>query len=342
MADNPLHFLLQSVESMGLPEYWRACCPGLTVLQDTFRDTEVAPSSSPTTPPSLPTLSASSTTLQHTLNTRGFLSLSAASLSHLLPPALIASLAAGVELLILLGHPPSAICQYDEHWEILRLLAPLLEGITGGVGVGDIFSFYKQSSTLPTFAGPHRDKPNSGPEALRKDGSAQFNTVWVALTTASPSSSCLYFVPRDRDPGYHLPGDALSDSLPTIASWDNIAACPLEAGGVCVFSHRTVHWGSKPSLDCSPRIAMSYALGDQGFEAGEFYSHARYSPFPPLALRTALRAGQSVLYRAQSPLSKGELALNIRLWRSGSHFFSEAFRDKVNGECQWARFTAGR
>jgi hypothetical protein len=166
-------------------------------------------------------------------------------------------------------------------------------------------------------------------------------TVWIALTDASPSSSCLYVIPKGLDGGYHLEGDAL-DQLNDLATFGNIRAAPVDAGGGCVFSHRLVHWGSRPTSGAAPRLAVSYALTDDAFETGEFFDHAMYMPFPPLALRTALRAGQAILYTAQAPHVKGALGLNTRLWRAGAHLFGPAYREKVNSAAQWERFCESR
>ena len=87
---------------------------------------------------------------------------------------------------------------------------------------------------------------------------------------------------------------------------------------------------------------MSYALADANFEGGEYYNHALYGPFPPIGLRVCLRASQAVLYRVQHVISKDELMMSIRLFRAGRHFFEEKYRDKIEGECQWAKFMMGR
>jgi len=59
-----------------------------------------------------------------------------------------------------------------------------------------------------------------------------------------------------------------------------------------------VHWGSRPRAGAPPRCALSFALAAPGFERGPFFEE-RYLPFPPLALRVALRAGQAIAYAAQ-------------------------------------------
>jgi hypothetical protein len=46
-------------------------------------------------------------------------------------------------------------------------------------------------------------------------------------------------------------------TLPAAPRFENIRAMPLRAGGACVFSHRLVHWGSRPSPGTAPRVALA-------------------------------------------------------------------------------------
>ena len=53
---------------------------------------------------------------------------------------------------------------------------------------------------------PHRDRqPDNAPASFRSDGTAQYTSCWLAVTEANPDTSCLYVIPRGKDPGY-LPG----------------------------------------------------------------------------------------------------------------------------------------
>ena len=59
-------------------------------------------------------------------------------------------------------------------------------------------------------------------------------TAWVALTPATPESSCLYFVPAGGDAGYAEAGDALQAALPSPADWGSIVAQPCAPGDTMV------------------------------------------------------------------------------------------------------------
>ena len=53
---------------------------------------------------------------------------------------------------------------------------------------------------------PHRDRPATGPDSFREDGTPRYLTAWVALTDATPETSCLYVLPAPQDEGYYASG----------------------------------------------------------------------------------------------------------------------------------------
>jgi hypothetical protein len=89
----------------------------------------------------------------------------------------------------------------------------------------------------------------------------------------------------------------------------------------------------------APRAALSFALSHRSFEAGPFFDRSAL-PFPPLALRVALRAGQAVAYAAQSPLSRAQLALDARTFSASRRLFRANYVTRIEGDAQWLRFLA--
>eukprot|EP00750_Incisomonas_marina_P032559 INCI9218.2.p1 GENE.INCI9218.2~~INCI9218.2.p1 ORF type:complete len:411 (-),score=54.05 INCI9218.2:350-1582(-) len=270
---------------------------------------------------------------------------------------LIKRLAAGVEQLLALGHPPSAISMFDEAWLLAASLSPLIEELTGNVPLGDWFTFHvhggaksqsdlvRNPSSRPRAGwGPHRDRPGGVDQAdaqlapgFREDGSPMYTTVWVALTDATPDNSCLYFLPACNDPGYKKQGDNIEGVFDDLSRWQAISAQPVNAGGFLVFSHRTLHWGSLAKEEQPPRIALSFAFADPAFET-PFFDPKKHLPLPPLRLRAALQAGQAVMYSNQVPLSKAALALNERIFNRHSNFFLADYAAKISSKAQWERF----
>ena len=161
--------------------------------------------------------------------------------------------------------------------------------------------------------------------------------MWIALTDATPETSCLYFLPACHDPGYHQTGDAITNIFSDPNSWQSITAQPMSAGGILCFSHRILHWGSRAVKNYPPRIAISLAFSDSTFETP--YFNQKFLPFPPIALRAALQAGQAISYCQNVPLTKGMLGLYFRVFKRYEDFFCIAYREKVDGANQWIRYT---
>jgi hypothetical protein len=101
-----------------------------------------------------------------------------------------------------------------------------------------------------------------------------------------------------------------------------------------------LHWGGEASADQQPRVALSYSFADGAFECSAFDSalHLNSKGLPPIGLRLALVAGQAILYDAQSPLDKGQLALNNRIFASQQRFFSDTYADRVLNAAQGLKF----
>ena len=200
----------QTVTSLQDPAYWLACCPWLSCSRDSSAERE---GSSETYSSSTAEVSwseseeAEASTLRASLQERGFCSIPAGSSASLAQRApglnsdLVSRLNRGVLRLVELGHTASAINSYDEAWELAEYITPLLRKATGNAPLGDWFSFHVTAARPSGFVGPHRDKPMAAAETFREDGSPMYATVWVALSDATPESSCLYFIPKGDDPG---------------------------------------------------------------------------------------------------------------------------------------------
>eukprot|EP01038_Epipyxis_sp_PR26KG_P009736 gene9736-13102_t len=299
------------------------------------------------------------------MNQRGFFSIPYQNLSHLYPSDMLTKLDMGIERLVSLGHSPSAIGMYDEAWILANAVTPICAAITGNKPIGDWFTFYVNTN-VHAFAGPHRDKPTSGIESFGKDGSPHYETIWIALTDSTAENSCLSFIPADDDTGYYSSiGDGLEQALPNPSCWGNIVSVmlvltvsyvfewdgftslsykllltfigiltvPCVAGSLVCFSHRVVHWGSKAKPGASRRTSLSFALADDSF-CKPFFDSKLYLPFPPLSLRLALRAGQAILYESQIPLTKHQLALDLRTFLQGREYFNEEYILKIMDAAQ--------
>jgi len=201
----------QTIVSLNDPRYWEACCPWLACKRDTSSD---APSETPC-PSAVRIEKETVEGCSAALRDRGYCRVQASKLvgSEIGSYAtLVDSLRRGVTRVQELGHEASAISAFDEAWALQAALSPALTAITSGLCVptGDVYSFAVSADRPSGFNGPHRDKPTSGPDSFDPSTDMpHYVTAWVALTAATPESSCLYFVPKHDDAGYYEPGDAL-------------------------------------------------------------------------------------------------------------------------------------
>lgn len=217
---------------------------------------------------------------------------------------------------------------------------------------------------------PHRDRMGSGADSFRADGTPMLSTTWLALADAHPGNSCLYVVPATVDPYYREQDDPEVDPLAAIfagnpGAYQSIRALPCKRGCAWHFSHKLIHWGSRvepanrgepaEGAECdgggvgavgkakaksaavdvvaappavAPRIAMSWVVGDDSFEKPAFSRDAL--PFPPVALRAALVAGQMISYGGQLQLRGGFRKMCYRLFKKNSVLFTDFYRDKVD------------
>ena len=335
-SENALHVSNQSIETLQSVEYWKLVAPLLTISDDdnaTTRISAVVVIPGDTIIDAQELDASRDASRRSALSVRGFFHVGAAEIgiSHTILNALYVS----IPLLVALGHEPSAIYMYDEAWACGDALAALCMRASGNPPSGDAVAFLV-APQRHLFSGPHRDKPLAGTSSFRPDGAPMFVTAWLALSNTPPASSCLYFLPADRDPGYTAPGDAIREALTTPTAWPRIQAQPCAAGDVLVFSHRLLHWGGEAEAGAPPRAALSFSFSDPAFEPAAF--DATYLPFPPLRLRLAHVAAQAILYAEQAPLDKGGLALANRTFAQQQKMFDQVYAERVLTAAQTLKF----
>lgn len=362
-----------SLDDLRDPLFWQSVCPFLTCSETRWPvagDPEVDSSHI-----RRGLLGPASRAMQ----TRGFFAIDSTQFEmDLRREHLIALLARGVMELMRCGFPPLYILMFDEAWVLTSVLSAFIPGACSIEGEGDLEAaplachvgdFYvfavlsaKQQLSLGNDAyvsvyrpgPPHRDRPTAGPSSF--SGASlmpQYCSIWLALTPATTSNSCLYCVPIACDEGYYLKGDAAA----TVEAPLRIEACvaqPLQQGSMLCFSHRLLHWGSamQPQgtmlleedgssdyVAAPPRIAFTTAFAQTKFEAA-YFDHDKYpiDGTTPLALRLALVAGQSVQYEHLAPLDKHSLALTRRIFHAQKGMVSDTYYEKISSACQMLSF----
>ena len=199
----------------------------------------------------------------------------------------------------------------------------------------------KGSNALSAGWAPHRDRSEASQredKGFRADETPKYTTVWVALSEANHENSCLSVIPKGVDPGY-TDGDGeinpLSVIFSKIEAFQEIRSLPCKPGGLICFSHRLMHWGSKPDphSGAPPRAALSFAAASNDFEKP--YLDRKHLPVPPLELRVALVCGQILAYSGN--VDPGEAATKeyFGIFKSLAGEFEPDFVDKVVTQTKW-------
>lgn len=223
------------------------------------------------------------------------------------------SLAKGARDLVSAGLNPTWLLLFDDVWQLCHNLTPLLAQTVHCAPIFDVYVFH-----VPPGGGvgwtPHRDRDDGGAPSIARqsfrddDGMPKYATVWVALTDVTPVDSCIYCLPRCHDRHYFGPDDAEDPATAALdAGLRSIRALPAARGDVYVWSHRLLHWGGASSHKAvGPRIALSYAFADPGYERPVLSRGIKALPLPSWEERQVLVAYQMALYSEHVPLGDSE------------------------------------
>jgi hypothetical protein len=229
---------------------WVDLAPGLTVARQTDFSTV-------TSPPGVAGPHCE-------LGARGY-----GTLPDIIPSSALEPLRVAVTALVQAGLPPVFAHVYDELWEPLALLSRVASEELGA------FDVLHDAWIFNVSPGKHGWKPHRG--CHRFEGGRTMLNVWIALTPATRTRSCMYVVPLDRDPAYPSNLEAI-----TIPKGQEL---PLEVppGTACVWDANVLHWGGDIAEDApEPRMSITYTLRK---------SSARRAEYPVLDLtRLDLRA----------------------------------------------------
>jgi hypothetical protein len=205
-----------------------------------------------------------------------------------------------------LGLPPAFAFVYDEFWLVFAKLDGLIRSILGERYqlLPDFWAWYIDPAADEAGWKPHRDK---GPMSLRSDGTAKSLTIWIPLTDATPLNSCMYMLPANRDPLYHVGGSEVRFDPP------DIRALPAGAGSILCWNQAVLHWGSRSAKHApAPRISIAaeFQRGDE-----PAFREPLLAPLslPNFRTRLALIAKQILQYRHMYPLDPALEAVTLRL-----------------------------
>jgi hypothetical protein len=231
---------------------------------------------------------------------------------RLQPLAEVDRLAAAVRRLVQLGIPPVFAMIYDQFWIPTYSLNGVLKAAFGAeyFMLPDMWLWHVDPTKSESGWRPHREK---GYVSLFPDKSPKTLSVWFALSKATPSNSCMYVVPADRDPTYGTEDDTKWNfALP------DVRALPAEAGDVFMWTQGLLHWGGH-AMPCNepPRISMALEFQHCGVEP---FNHPLLEPLAiiPFEDRLKLIGKQLLQYKHMYDMSPELEAAACELVRAPS------------------------
>jgi hypothetical protein len=177
-----------------------------------------------------------------------------------LPPELLAAMRKAIERVKEAGLPAVFAFVYDIFYQGLTYFdAPFRAALGDNYRLVPNFAiYYIEATDQGKGFAPHRDAEYRN--TIDGDGMPTVMTVWITITEANPLNSCLYIVPRHRDPQY---ADSINDLSVTADAfaWEDVRALPTPPGVMSCWTQYLFHWGSRASRRArEPRITYAVYL----------------------------------------------------------------------------------
>lgn len=244
--------------------------------------------------------------------------------------ARLESYAAAIDELEKMGFPPAFLMAFAAPWASVSALASRLAPV---YGLSMQFDFTVFNVKLGGAGwSMHRDRPGADTKRAfsEPEGMPRSTTVWLALTDATPATSCIYVLPAPADPHYRCAVDADASAaaddaditLIAAAEHQHIRALPTSRGTALVWSHRLIHWGSAHGGGLpDARKTIAFGMSDIGFEAALL---AAPSAVPQFEARLALIALTLIGYHHTEPVARPLIPLILSALARGSSHLSDA------------------
>ncbi|NKC15520.1 MAG: mitomycin antibiotics/polyketide fumonisin biosynthesis protein [Gammaproteobacteria bacterium] len=178
--------------------------------------------------------------------------------SPIIPDSMLQEMRECIEIVRRHGFPVMFSLVYDVFYSVFSYFDSILTHILGSEYklIPNFWVYYID----PTDAGkgfePHRDAEYVN--TIDAHGMPTVLTLWVTITDATPLNSCMYILPKDRDPQYNQAIHDLKTNANQLALED-IRALPTKAGILSCWDQYVFHWGSRSSKR-APHPRISYAM----------------------------------------------------------------------------------
>lgn len=144
---------------------------------------------------------------------------------------------------------PAFCFVYDEFWELMLRLDPLLSDLLGEYWLlPAVWAWHVKPENQTAFT-PHRDQVREA--AIDDDDHLDYLTIWIPLTDLNHLSSCICVLPASADPDYDSGTDRVA-----VENLQDIRTLQGKRGSVFCWTTGLVHWGTKQSQQGTPRISV--------------------------------------------------------------------------------------
>ncbi len=174
-----------------------------------------------------------------------------------IPAAMLQEMLECIKVVRQHGFPVMFSLVYDPFYAAFSYFDSVLANILGHEYklVPNFWVYYIDPSDAGKGFEPHRDAEYL--DTIGADGMPTVLTLWIAVTDATPLNSCMYMLPKNRDPQYVQAIHDLKTGATQFALED-IRALPTKAGTLSCWDQYVFHWGSRSSKR-APAPRISYA-----------------------------------------------------------------------------------
>jgi hypothetical protein len=175
-------------------------------------------------------------------------------------------------------HPVFAFV-YDEFWDLLMQLDPLLSDLLDDYEcLPAVWSWFVRPNNQSAFA-PHRDQVRE--LDIDDEEHLDYLTIWVPLTDLDHLSSAICVLPASLDPNYERCTAEIE-----VENLQDVRSLQGKRGSVFCWTTQLAHWGTRQSSHGPPRMSVGYYL--KRTEAENLEEEAPVDFASPLSLRQRL------------------------------------------------------
>lgn len=243
-----MEFMSERLEQLNDPNYWRALCPDMTITEQTplsqvssFGD-------------EIQIRDEDWQTCKATIHRDAYFVYD--SYFH---PEFIERLATCMRAVDSAGLSTAFCFVYDEFWQLLLQLDPLLTDLIGDYELlPAVWAWFVRHDRQTGFA-PHRDGVRD--VSVDDEEHLDYLTIWIPLTDLDHHSSSISVLPASADPNY----DAGTEEI-KIDNPQDVRSLQASKGSVLCWTIGLAHWGTKQSEFGPPRLSVGYFVQHEDAE----------------------------------------------------------------------------